>query len=106
MWGDGRRSEGRITPESEVFLNFTEFLTSIFEIGWEEHLRNESINQSITKTTEMQFCFYVSYINSGTNADTTGPVAQQRNTTYFLIIIRKSLANANCYRYISNASSQ
>ena len=65
MWWDGRRSEGRITPESEVFLNFTEFLTSIFEIGWEERLRNDlycvewdvkpQLNQSIDhKTTEIQ----------------------------------------------------
>ena len=38
MWGDGRRSEGRITPESEVFLNFTEFLTSIFEIGCDKNV--------------------------------------------------------------------
>ena len=36
--GDGRRSEGRKTPESEVFLNFTEFLTSIFEIGCDKNV--------------------------------------------------------------------
>ena len=36
--GDGRRSEGLITPESEVFLNFTEFLTSILEIGCDKNV--------------------------------------------------------------------